>query len=107
MKSKDELLMITIARQCARYSLISGTLIFMLFALTRQQWALVTGLIFALTCIAINGIIMLILLMHLIGAKQHKNNLLRALLLILINIPIAVLYGWLTVQIAQLFDLNL
>ena len=107
MKNKDELLMITIARQCARYSLIGGTLIFMLFALTRQQWALVTGLIFVLTCIAINGIIMLILLMHLIGAKQHKNNLLRALLLILINIPIAVLYGWLTVQIAQLFDLNL
>lgn len=107
MNTKDEPLITTIARQCARYSLIIGTLIFMLFAITGLEFFVITGFIFVLSCIAINELTLLILLLYLINTPQHAEKIIRSILLILLNIPIAILFGWLTTQIHQLLPLKL
>ena len=107
MKSKDEALIINVGRQCAQYSLLGITLIFILFAITHQEYIAAIGFVFALLCFAANGLILLVLALHFFLTPQLRKKIFRIALLMFINIPIAVLYGWLTSEISQLFNLNL
>jgi len=103
----DELLMITVAKQCARISLFAGTSIFLLFALSGISDIMILGACFILLAIFVNGVILFILLLHLIGYPALWRKILLVALVMLSNIPIAILFAWLSIQISELNHIKL
>lgn len=103
----NELIIVTTAKQCARISLFAGTGIFLLFAVSGFGEIMILGALFIPLAVFANGMILLILLLHLINHSAARKKILLAALIMLSNIPIAILFAWLSIQIAELNHIKL
>ncbi|WP_199118969.1 hypothetical protein [Pedobacter sp. ASV28] len=103
----DELLIVTVAKQCARISLFIGTSIFLLFAISGVGEVMILGAFFIGLAIFANGLILFILSLHLINHRAAWRKILLAAVLMLSNIPIALFFVWLSVQISDLNHIKL
>lgn len=107
MKSERDILIITIAKQIARISLWGGTGIFLLFAISKIDKVMVFSAFFIFFAVLANGIMLFILLVSLITPNTAKREIVNTILIIIINIPIAIFYVWLSIQIADLNHIKL
>ncbi len=105
--SNNELLIITTAKQCTRISLFTGTSIFLLFAVSGIGEFMILGIFFIPLAVFVNGLILFILSLHLINHSAAWRKILLAALLMLSNIPIAILFAWLAIQISELNHIKL
>jgi hypothetical protein len=103
----DELLIVTVAKQCARISLFIGTSIFLLFAISGVGEVMILGAFFIALAIFANGLILFILSLHLINHRAAWRKILLAALIILSNIPLAILFAWLSIQLSELNHIKL
>lgn len=103
----NELIIITTAKQCARISLFAGTSIFLLFAVSGIGEIMILGAFFISLAVFANGLILFVLLLHLINHSAAWRKILLAALLMLSNIPIAILFAWLSIQISELNHIKL
>ncbi|WP_343532121.1 hypothetical protein [Pedobacter sp.] len=102
-----ELLIVNVAKRCASTSLFVGTCIFLLYALSGVRDIVILGICFILLAVFVNGLTLLILLLHLISYSAAWRKILLAALLMLSNIPIAILFAWLSIQISELNHIKL
>jgi len=103
----NELIIITTAKQCARISLLAGTSIFLLFVLSGIGQIMILGAFFIPLAVFANSLILFILLLHLINHSTAWRKILLAALIMLSNIPIAILFAWLSIQISELNHIKL
>ena len=107
MQKQVELSVVAIAKKCARISLLAGISIFLTFAITKLEQIMVVGGIFLLVAFMVNGLILFILMLHLLGSKANHPQIFRAIVIMLVNIPIAIFFAWLSIQIANSHHINL
>ena len=103
----SELTIVTTAKQCTRISLLAGTSIFLLFAVSGVGEIMILGIFFIPLAVFTNGLILLALLLQLINYRAAWRKILLAALLMLSNIPIAILFVWLSIQISELNHIKL
>ncbi|SOD11656.1 hypothetical protein [Pedobacter xixiisoli] len=107
MKASSELAIVIAAKRCARISLLLGISIFLAFAISKVEQVMIGAFFFILLACLTNGFILLILLLHLIGARSNWRQIFNAIIIMLINIPIGIFFVWLSIQIADLNHINL
>lgn len=107
MQKRIELPIVAIAKKCARISLLAGISIFLTFAITKAEQMVVIGGIFLFIAFMVNGLILFILTLHLLGPRINHPQIFRAIVIMLINIPIAIFFAWLSIQIADLHHINI
>lgn len=98
---------IAIAKRCASISLATGTIIFLAFAISKAQTLIIVGFVFTFIACVANGIILLVLLLHFTGNKPYWKQVFNTIIIILSNIPIAILFAWLSLQISELNHIKL
>ncbi len=103
----DELTIITTAKQCARISLLTGTSIFLLFAVSGIGQVMILGAFFIPLAVFVNSLILFILLLHLINHSAAWRKILLAALIMISNVPVAILFAWLSIQISELNHIKL
>ena len=103
----NDLLIVTTAKQCARISLLVGTSIFLLFAISGVGQIMILGAFFIPLAVFVNGLLLFILLLHLINHRAAWRKILLAALIMLSNIPLAILFAWLSIQISELNHIKL
>jgi len=96
-EEKNELTIIRTAKQTARLALVLGTFLFLATMLSKAKILMVACFIFTLTAGIANGFIFLILLLHLLGGSSFRKKIIHTAILMLANIPIAILYAWLII----------
>jgi len=94
---ENELTIVKTAKQITRITLIGGTALFLAVTLTQAKFLMFVSLIFTLIAGLANGLVFFILLLYLIGPPFRKKILSTAILM-LINIPVAMLYTWIIVE---------
>ena len=77
-----------------KYSLIIGTLLFLSYFVFKEGQILLLGLGYIGIAVVINLIILFVLLINLITATENRSDILKAMCLLLLNIPIAYFYLW-------------
>lgn len=77
-----------------KYSLIIGTLLFLSYFVFKEGQILLLGLGYIGIAVIINLIVLFILLINLITATENRSEILKAMCLLLLNIPIAYFYFW-------------
>ena len=107
MQNQHELSVVAIAKKCARISLLTGICIFLAFAISKIDQIMVVGGIFLLVAFMVNGLILFILTLHLLGPRNNHSQIFRAIVIMLVNIPIAIFFAWLSIQIADLHPINI
>ncbi|MDQ8005752.1 MAG: hypothetical protein REI64_13185 [Pedobacter sp.] len=107
MQKQADLFVVTVAKKCARISLLLGICIFLAFAIAIEERIMVLGGIFLLVAFMVNGLILLILMLHLLGPKINHQQIFRAIVIMLVNIPIAIFFAWLSIQIANSQHINI
>lgn len=107
MKSDRDIFILTTAKQIARTSLWGGTGIFLLFAISKIDKVMVFSAFFIFFAVLANGIMLLILLLSLITRSTARREIINTILIIIINIPIAIFYVWLSIQISELNHIKL
>lgn len=89
------MLITTIAKKSARLSLLIGTLLFLIAKLFTFNAIFVVGVIYVIVAFIVNSIILFILFLQLsVASPDHRYVLVRSILLLLFNIPVAILYAW-------------
>jgi hypothetical protein len=84
-----------------------GTLIFLLFAISGFTELMVAGLYYSVLAALANGLILFILSLHFISDKSSRKEIVYVALAMLCNIPIAIFYSWLAIQMATLMHIKL
>jgi len=91
---------IKLAKMTALITFIIGTVIFGLYYLTSSSQMLLVGYIFILIAVIVN---LIILILTLLKSNRNSNNdsknskeLLKGVGLLLLNIPIGLVYAWMT-----------
>ncbi len=85
----------SIAKKSARLSLIIGTILFVIANLNVSDLIMIIGLFYVIIAFIVNSIILFILFLHLtIASPHHRPALIKTALLLLFNIPVAILYAW-------------
>lgn len=102
-----ELPVTAVAKKCARISLLLGISIFLVFAITKIEQLMVVGAMFLVVAFMVNGLILLILTLHLLGPRTNHPQIFRAIVIMLVNIPIAIFFAWLSIQIANSQHINI
>ncbi|WP_461790279.1 hypothetical protein [Pedobacter sp.] len=90
------MLITSIAKKSARLSLVIGTILFLVAKLSNaSDLIMIIGLFYVIIAFIVNSIILFILFLHLtIASPHHRPALIKAALLLLFNIPVAILYAW-------------
>jgi predicted membrane channel-forming protein YqfA (hemolysin III family) len=102
MKSNEnQLPIIPIAKGLARVSLVGGTLVFLAGSLIKTDWTLVTGAVFLWVTFIVNSLALFVLSLCFLARPKHRKQLLQTALVMLFNIPVAILYAWLILQSAD------
>lgn len=107
MQNRIELPIVAIAKKCARISLLAGISIFLAFAIVKEEQIMVIGGIFLFIAFMVNGLILFILMLHLLGPRINHLQIFHAIVIMLVNIPIAIFLAWLSIQIADLHHINI
>lgn len=97
LESRNELAIIRTAKQSTRLTLVAGTILFITVMLTKAKTLMFASLIFTVFAGLANGLLFIMLLLHLLGPRSQKK-ILQTAILMLINIPVAVLYIWLITE---------
>lgn len=106
-RSPFELPIVTNAKRCARISLLVGICIFLAFAISKAEELMIVGFFFILLACLTNGFILLALILHLLGPKFNYKQIFHTIIIMLSNIPIAIFFVWLSIQIADLNHIKL
>lgn len=94
---ENELTIIRTAKQSTRMTLLTGTGLFLAVMLTQAKILIIISFIFTLGAGIVNGLIFLILLLHLLGQASFRKKIIHTAILMLVNIPIAMLYALLII----------
>lgn len=85
--------LITTSKSIALISFIIGTILFALQLYNSYSDNLIyTGIVFILIATIVNTIVLLGLIFSIFGTTSNKPEILKAIGLLLLNIPIAILY---------------
>ena len=103
MENKPNTSLIRTAIYCFKYSLIIGTLIFLSYYISGINGIEVIGFFYLCAAVVINCIVLLILLLSLISATTNRSEIVKAMGLLLVNIPIAFLYFWVVTAFPHIF----
>ncbi len=88
---------IKLAKSVALFSFVVGSVLFAAFYFTLSMTLFFLGVLFVVIFSNVNLLFFLLLLVELIRKSEDNAGLIKALLLILLNIPIAFIYGWIVV----------
>jgi len=86
---------------------MGGIGIFLFFAISRINDVMVLSAFYIFFASLANGIILLILLLHLLSHRHYWREILRTAIIMLTNIPFAIFFIWLSIQIADLNHIRL
>ncbi|ATP56992.1 hypothetical protein CPT03_11105 [Pedobacter ginsengisoli] len=89
----------TIAKECTRYSFIAGSLLFLIYCLTKFSPLIGVGLLYIVLALVINSIIFLSLLITIIIYPEDYLPLLKTAIVMLFNLPIAFIYLWIITEL--------
>ncbi|WP_421940368.1 hypothetical protein [Pedobacter sp.] len=81
-----------IGKKIAYFSSITGTVILVLFLLSKSELFVTAGLYFLLTAFIINSLLFLCILLEFLGKPADWRVYLVTMLRMLINIPLSILY---------------
>lgn len=104
---ENEPLILNVAKKCARISLLTGIGIFLFFAISRNGELMILGLFYIFFACLANGFILLALLLHLVNHCTWQKKIFYTALIMLSNIPIAIFFAWLAIQISELNHIKL
>lgn len=99
--------LIKICRRTALISFTAGTIIFALHYFTMGSYFIITGYFFILVMGIINLILLGFLLSKVLREKTNREKLLLNGLLMLLNIPVMLLYCWITIVIMNTVRITL
>ncbi|PIY09245.1 MAG: hypothetical protein COZ18_08325 [Flexibacter sp. CG_4_10_14_3_um_filter_32_15] len=88
--------LIKIGRTLAMLSFLIGTAIFVMNYLISADSFLLIGYIFIVLAVVINSIFLILIFIKLSKEKQYKTQLIISAGMILLNIPVLLLYSWIT-----------
>jgi len=91
--------LISFSKKIALWSFFIGTLILLLYYFTLLGVFIYLGLFFSITAIFLNGFFFINLLLLVKGNKEKRSSIFQAVLLMLANIPIGILYIYLGFEI--------
>ena len=103
MENKPNNIFIKIAKGCFVYSLIIGTLIFLSYCISGDNQIAIIGFFYLHAAVVINITMLFILLLLLITEITNRLEFVKAIGLLLVNIPIAFFYLWVVSEFPQLF----
>ncbi|RZK76832.1 MAG: hypothetical protein EOO92_13990 [Pedobacter sp.] len=89
-------------RFCAKYSFILGSVIALLYCITGALALQITGAIFAVIAVVVNLIVFAVLFINILIYPQHYIEIGKTMILMLLNIPVAVFYLWLSQEFQHL-----
>ena len=89
-----------ICQYCAIFSFSIGTLIFLLYLLSRNDGVIILGLYYTFFAIALNATLFTINAICVVFSNKYRKNYILNSGILLINVPIASLYFYLTLEIA-------
>ncbi len=89
-------------RFCAKYSFIIGSIIALLFCLTGAVLFQIVGVVFAIAAVGLNLLVFALLFINILIYPHHYIEIGKTMILMLLNIPVAVFYLWLTQEFQHL-----
>jgi len=102
METNPTIRLKTAGRFCAKYSFIIGSLIAVLFCVTGALAFQITGAIFAALAFCINMIVFAVLFINILIYPKHYIEIGKTMILMLLNIPVAIFYLWLSQEFQHL-----
>ena len=102
METNPTIRLKTAGRFCAKYSFIAGSLIALLYCTTGSLALQITGAIFAVLALGVNLIVFAVLFINILIYPQHYLEIGKTMILMLLNIPVAVFYLWLSQEFQHL-----
>lgn len=94
-KIKTDVL-INICKLIVTLSLITGTMIFIIFLLSSQIEIGLFGIYFVIIAVVVNLVILILLIYQFFRVLENRKIILKMIGLVLLNIPIALTYLWIT-----------
>jgi len=89
-------------RFCAKYSFITGSIIALLFCLTGAVLFQIAGVVFAIAAVGLNLLVFALLFINILIYPHHYIEIGKTMILMLLNIPVAIFYLWLTQEFQHL-----
>ncbi|TCC99845.1 hypothetical protein [Pedobacter psychroterrae] len=89
-------------RFCAKYSFIIGSIIALLFCLTGAVLFQIVGVVFAIAAVGLNLLVFALLFINILIYPHQYIEIGKTMILMLLNIPVAVFYLWLTQEFQHL-----
>lgn len=89
-------------RFCAKYSFILGSLIALFFFITGIKEIMIMGLIYTVAAALVNLLILGILFIYLLCFPAYYMEIGNTMALMLLNIPVALFFLWLTQEFDRL-----
>jgi hypothetical protein len=87
--------LIFLSRKLAIGSFLGGTLIFITYCMFQKKPIMELGFLYVLTAFCLNGLFLFMLTISAILSKEDRTEKIYAIILMLLNIPIALLYLYL------------
>ncbi len=104
MEYQENNSIIKLAIFCFKYSLIIGSLLFLSSFIVRNEVIPLIGFFYVCLAVVINLFVLLALLITLISTPENRIQLVRAMGLLLVNIPIALFYFWFLIEYPSIFN---
>jgi len=102
MNEKDQLEIIEISKKTAKFSAIIGTIILFAFLLSKNNLLAPIGIFYIFLAAIINGVLFMALFILAILSKTNRYEIITTMLILLINIPLSILYGFIAITLTPL-----
>ncbi|NII81933.1 MULTISPECIES: hypothetical protein [unclassified Pedobacter] len=89
---------ISVGQKTAVYSFVFGTMILLIFLLSKYTPLVAVGLYYVLAASVFNMLILLTLLIQFMYYKEHRKKILTTVTFMLLNIPISILYFFIVIN---------
>jgi hypothetical protein len=89
---------IRVGQKTAIYSFAIGTVILLIFLMSKYTPFVAVGLYYVLAAFVINSLILLTLLIQLLYHKEHWRKILATVSFMLLNVPISLLYFFIVIN---------
>ena len=87
--------LIFLSRKLAIASFLGGTALFVSYSIFQIETLIQLGFIYVLTVFCLNGLFLLMLIISALLSKEERTEKVYAMIMIVLNIPIALLYLYL------------
>ena len=90
----NDLNMLKTGKQCAKFSFIVGTVILLLYLITKSDELIMFGCFYLIVACCINALLLILILFLLVSNPKSYREILITIGIIMLNIPIALFYLW-------------